>query len=260
MARSFLFVAHDSSPFLSFYDDLMRKGLNTNITGGNPPGVSYGCAFSPDGSRLAVAHHSSPFLTVYNTSNWSKVALIGDNPPGVGYGCAFNHDGSRLAVAHNSSPFLTVYNTSDWSKVALIGGNPPSAGYGCAFNHDGSRLAVAHHSRPFLTVYNTSDWSKVALTGGNPPGIGQGCAFSPLIGGTISNEDTTPITDALNVPVVRRVMALRRSDMAILAEAMSGSDGYYDIALLDNSEPVTVLFQADNNMENSVVADWVEAT
>ena len=215
MARSFLFVAHDSSPFLSFYDDLMRKGLNTNITGGNPPGV--------------------------------------------GRCCAFNHDVSRLAVAHDGSPFLTVYNTSNWSKVALTGGNPPSIGYGCAFNHDGSRLAVAHNSSPFLTVYNTSNWSKVALTGGNPPGVSQGCAFSPLIGGTISNEDTTPITDALNVPVVRRVMALGRSDMAILAKVMSGGDGYYDMAILNNSEPVMVLFQADNDMENSVVADWVEA-
>ena len=214
MARSFLFVAHDVSPFLSFYDDLMRKG--PNFTGGNPPST--------------------------------------------GRGCAFNHDGSRLAVAHDSSPFLTVYNTSNWSKVALTGGNPPGVGRSCAFNHDGSRLAVAHDGSPFLTVYNTSDWSKVALTGGNPTGVGRGCAFSPLIGGTISNEDTTPITDALNVPVVRRVMALRRSDMAILAQVMSGSDGYYDIALLDNSEPVTVLFQADNNMENSVVADWVEVT
>ena len=109
MARSFLFVAHDSSPFLSFYDDLMRKGLN--FTGGNPPSTGLGCAFSPDGSRLAVAHDGSPFLTVYNTSNWSKVALTGGNPPSVGYGCAFSPDGSRLAVAHYGSPFLTVFNT-----------------------------------------------------------------------------------------------------------------------------------------------------
>ena len=167
---------------------------------------------------------------------------------------------SFLFVAHDSSPFLSFYDDLMRKGLNLTGGNPPSAGWGCAFSPDGSRLAVAHNSSPFLTVYNTSDWSKVALTGGNPPGIGRGCAFSPLIGGTISNEDTTPITDALNVPVVRRVMALRRSDMAILAKVMSGSDGYYDIALLDNSEPVTVLFQADNDMENSVVADWVEAT
>ena len=210
---------------------------------------------------LFVAHTTDPFLSVYDAAllvRIGQVNITGGNPANTGNGCAFNHDGSLLAVAHNISPYLTVYDTSDWSKVSLTGGNPPDTGRGCAFNHDGSLLAVAHNSSPYLTVYDTSDWSKVSLIGGNPPDTGLGCSFSPPIGGTISNRDTTPITDALNVPVSRRVFALRRSDGAALADMEAGLDGRYELPILLANEPVTVLFQADNDLENSVVVDWVD--
>ncbi|PWF33442.1 hypothetical protein DBB30_26365, partial [Yersinia pestis] len=75
---------------------------------------------------------------------------------------------------------------------------------------------------------------------------------------TISNEDTTPITDALNVPVQRKVFALNRVTLAIQGQAVSGVDGRYELPLLTAAEPLTVLFQADNDMENSVVVDWVQ--
>jgi WD40 repeat protein len=41
-----------------------------------PASTADGCAFSPDGSRLAVAHTGSPFITIYNTSDWEVVELL----------------------------------------------------------------------------------------------------------------------------------------------------------------------------------------
>ena len=54
----------------------------------------------------------------------------------------------------------------------------------------------------------------------------------------------------------RRVLALRRQDMAVLADDQTDANGRYALPLLTAS-PVTVLFQAANELENSVVVDWV---
>ena len=47
-----------------------------------PAAGATGCAFSPDGSKLAVAHNSTPYVTIYNTSDWtiarSELSLTSD--------------------------------------------------------------------------------------------------------------------------------------------------------------------------------------
>ena len=265
MKRSFLFVTHAAAPYLSFYDaktltKLPQSNIEINPNGGNPPYSTSDCAFSPDGLMLAVTNtNSTPYLTVYNATDWSKISITGGYPPSNANSCAFSPDGLMLAVGHNSSPFLTVYNTTDWSKKAITGGNPASSATDCAFSPDGLLLAVTHANTPFITVYNTTDWSKKAITGGYPSGNALGCTFSPPIGGTISNADTTPITDANNVPVVRRVTALNRDGFHMLSDTQSGVDGRYELPVMKADMPVTVVFQATNDMENSVVVDWVQA-
>ena len=84
-----------------------------------PPSPSNSVAFSPNGAYLAVAHANAPVLTVYDTSNWSKVALTGLTS-GTGNSVAFSPNGAYLAVAHAGAPFVTIYDTSDWSGIKLV--------------------------------------------------------------------------------------------------------------------------------------------
>ena len=167
-----------------------------------------------------------------------------------------------MAVAHSGYPYFTIYDKELLQKVhnnQITGGNPPYNGNGVSFSADGALLAVAHDSSPYLTVYNTSDWSKVAITGGNPQSTGNGVLFSPLIGGVVSNEDSTPITDSRNAPVSREVVVFERHSMTEYARTISAADGRYEIPILNNSQPLMVVFKADNDMENSIAADWVMA-
>ena len=112
---SFYAVCDQTTPYISI-GSLSKKRLLANPAV-LPASNANGCAFSPDGTKLAVAHGGSPFITVYNTSDWSKVANPATLPTGTGYGCAFSPDGTKLAVAHANSPFVTAYNTSDWSTT-----------------------------------------------------------------------------------------------------------------------------------------------
>ena len=174
---SFYAVCYQATPYISI-GSLSKKLLLANPAV-LPAGAAYGCAFSPDGTKLAVAHGGSPFITVYNTSDWSKIANPAVLPASTANGCAFSPDGTKLAVAHTISPFITVYNTSDWSKIANPAVLPAGAANGCAFSPDGTKLAVAHGGSPFITVYNTSDWSKIANPAVLPASTAYGCAFSP---------------------------------------------------------------------------------
>ena len=64
---SFYAVCDQAPPYISI-GSLSKKRLLANPAV-LPAGAAYGCAFSPDGTKLAVAHNTSPFITVYNTSD-----------------------------------------------------------------------------------------------------------------------------------------------------------------------------------------------
>ena len=108
---SFYAVCDQSTPYISI-GSLSKKRLLANPAV-LPTSTAFGCAFSPDGTKLAVAHNAPPHITVYNTSDWSKIANPAVLPTGTANGCAFSPDGTKLAVAHGTSPYITVYNTSD---------------------------------------------------------------------------------------------------------------------------------------------------
>jgi predicted polyphosphate/ATP-dependent NAD kinase len=61
----------DSVPNFAIASVSKRKQLP--VTGGNPPNIVFGVAFSPDGTLCAVVHNAAPYLTVYNVSDWTKV-------------------------------------------------------------------------------------------------------------------------------------------------------------------------------------------
>lgn len=246
-------AGHSNGATLTVYNTETWEKIT--ISGGVPATTGINCRFNPDGSRLAVACGQNPALVLYNTVTWAKVPLTGGAPGTDGNSCAWSPDGTLLAVVSASSQYLTIYNTTTLEKVTISGGQPTGPCNQCEFSIDGDLLYVTHNNAPGFVVYDADTWAKV--TTGWSPGTCVALAVSERkFGGTISNADTTPVVDALGATVQRRVVALRRSDMLLVAETATGVDGRYELPLLTNN-PVTVVFQAANALENSVVVDWV---
>ncbi|MDP3876284.1 MAG: WD40 repeat domain-containing protein [Methylobacter sp.] len=176
MAKNTLAIVGQNLPSLILKDGVTGLYSAPSVL---PVGTGNGCAFSPDGTKLAVCHAGNPFVTFYNTNDWSKLANPSSLPNNNGNRCAFSPDGSKLAVGCTTSPFLAIYNTSDWSRLTNPATIPPSQVTDCAFSSDGTKLAVAHTSSPYITIYNVSDWSKIPNPTSLPAGAGYGCAFSP---------------------------------------------------------------------------------
>ena len=236
-------IADSGAPYITVGNLAKNKLLPTPAI--LPISTTNGCAFSPDGSKLAVAHASSPYITIYNTSDWSKVANPATLPTNAANGCAFSPDGSKLAVAHVSSPFVTIYNTSDWSKVANPAILPTGTGYGCAFSPDGSKLAVAHANSPFITIYNTSDWSKTELPH-HAVSQGRAVAFVSVGGLTLRGE----VRDINGYVASRRVRVYERATGELCAETVSSPvDGAYEVQVYEGNVPYDVQFMADD-LEN----------
>lgn len=251
---STLAVAHPNPPYLTLYktDDLSKKTTSMAVV---RSGIT--CTFSPDGSKLVVGIGGNPGFYVFNLSDETYINPTGATSMGDVNYVRFSPDGSLLAVSHSSSPYFSVYETSTWTKRTIA--SPPNGNsQACNFSLDGGLIAVGMNVSPYLCYYDTATLTKVNITDG-PAKYVTGCVFSPPIGGTISNEDTTPITDALNVPVQRRVLALDRTTLTIRGQVVSGADGRYELPILAAAHPLTVLFQANSDMENSVVVDWVQA-
>lgn len=248
-----LAVTHGGGPYLTLYktSDFSKKTTSMSVTRQGKT-----CAFSPDGSKLVVGIGGSPGFHVFNLSDETSINPAGASSMGDVYCVRYSPDGSLLAVSHYTSPGFSVYETATWTKKTVT--NPPGGSHACGFSLDGSIIAVGSNSAPFMQYYDAATLTRVNITDG-PAKYVTGCVFSPPIGGTISNEDTTPITDALNVPVQRKVFALDRSTLAVRGQTISGLDGRYELPILAAGQPLMVLFQADNDMENSVVVDWVQA-
>ena len=63
-------MAHNGAPYITIYNTADWSKLpNPSVL---PPSTGNGCAFSPDGSKLAVAHNGAPYITIYNTAGWSS--------------------------------------------------------------------------------------------------------------------------------------------------------------------------------------------
>lgn len=249
-----LAVTHGGSPNLTLYktSDFSKKTTSMSVIRSGTT-----CTYSPDGSKLVVGIGGNPGFYVFNLSDETYINPTGATSMGDVNCVRFSPDGSLLAVSHSSSPYFSVYETSNWTKRTIA--SPPSGNSkSCNFSLDGGLIAVGMSVSPYLCYYDTATLTKVNITDG-PAKYVTGCVFSPPIGGTISNEDTTPITDALNVPVQRRVLALDRTTLAIRGQVVSGADGRYELPILAAALPLTVLFQANSDMENSVVVDWVQA-
>ena len=115
-------MAHQTSPFITIYNTSDWSKLPNPAA--LPAGNANGCAFSPDGSKLAVAHQASPFITIYNTSDWEVVELL-HRASGNGRAVAFVASGGltlrgdvRDIGGYVASRRVRVYERSTGDLVA----------------------------------------------------------------------------------------------------------------------------------------------
>ena len=156
-----LAVAHDTTPFLSWYvrsgTSLTKQSNPSSLPAGNANAV----AWTRDGGFLAVAHDTTPFLTVYSRSGTTltKLADPATLPTGTAYGVAWDKNGDFLAVAHDTSPFVTWYaliTSTLLLKLPNPATLPAGSANGVAWDDLGDYLAVAHETSPFVTAYSKS--------------------------------------------------------------------------------------------------------
>ena len=87
----FLAVAHDTTPFVTIYDQTGDTFTKLADPAALPAGTGYGVAFSADGTYMAVAHNTTPFITIYKRSGdtFTKLANPATLPAATGRGVAF---------------------------------------------------------------------------------------------------------------------------------------------------------------------------
>lgn len=174
------------------------------------------------------------------------------------------------ATSTTSRNNLWVYDTASWNHITAASlATPKYMCYGCVFSPDSSLLYVSIDKG--VVVLNTANWT-IFQTLGPLNVTPNALCITPEIGGTISNELTTPVVDAMNQPVQRVVVARVRdlpqlsiagpSDLSRGSEvsiATTDENGRYDLPIFYTNEPYMVTFYADNDAENSVTVDWVTA-
>ena len=137
-----LAVAHNSSPFVTIYNQEIDTFTRLPNPAQLPTGIGRGVAFSSDDTYMAVAHDISPFITIYKRSGDTFTALPNPAqlPTGTtGLGVAFSSDDTYMAVGHDGSPRITIYKRSGDTFTRLPNPSqlPAGTGRGVAFSNTG---------------------------------------------------------------------------------------------------------------------------
>lgn len=161
--ETYVAVAHNSSPFVTFYD--WNAGAPTKLANPAvlPTGAARAVKFSPNGNVCAVAHDTSPYVTFYDTSTPSapvKLANPATLPPANGYSVSWTPDGRYCAVAaYAGSNCMTIYDFNSGSPVKVASvptSQPSSTGWSCEYSPNGTYLAVGSGASPFIALYNNA--------------------------------------------------------------------------------------------------------
>ena len=103
---------------------------------GHTNGVS-GCAFSPDGTRIASTSHELT-VRVWDSVTGRQLTQLDGHTSGV-TGCAFSPDGTRIASTSDDQT-VRVWDSATGRQLTQLDGHT-SWVTGCAFSPDGTRIA-----------------------------------------------------------------------------------------------------------------------
>jgi hypothetical protein len=135
--------------------------------------VVTGCAFSPDGSRLASASEDQ-IVRLWEVGTGQLLRTFAGHASGVA-GCAFSPDGSRLASASQDST-VRLWDAGTGELLRAFAGHV-SGVTGCAFSPDGSRL-VSTSNDSIMRLWDAGTGELLRIFWAHTAGVA-GCAFSP---------------------------------------------------------------------------------
>jgi len=166
----FFAAAHDTSPYISVYQNTANTYAKTGNPGTLPAGTGRAIAWAPPkpgeswGEVVFMAHDVTPFVSIYRrtaATTFTKQANPLPIPLGNGQGASSTSDGRFVAITNESRPqFLTVYEgLSDayTGQIPLPDADAPvGSARAAAFSADGALLAVAHDNAPYVAIYERS--------------------------------------------------------------------------------------------------------
>jgi GTPase SAR1 family protein len=137
-------------------------------------GVSvWGCAWSPDGTRLLSASYDST-LGVWDAHTGQRLLTLEGHTNSV-RGCAWSPDGTRLLSASFDNT-LGVWDAHTGQRLLTLEGHTGLA-LGCAWSPDGARLLSASDDKT-LGVWDASTGQRLLTLEGHTKSV-FGCAWSP---------------------------------------------------------------------------------
>jgi WD40 repeat protein len=136
-------------------------------------GPVFGCAFSPDGKKIASSSFDGT-LKIWDTVNGKMLCTLHGHASPV-WSCAFSPDGNRI-VSASEDYTVKVWDISNEKECLTFQGHTSSV-FGCAVNPNG-KLIVSASEDNTLKIWNIIDKPVHPLQSGHTDFV-KSCAFSP---------------------------------------------------------------------------------
>lgn len=154
-----LAVAHNTSPFITFYRrevDAFTKLANPTFA---PTGAATDVAFDASGLYVAVTHNVAPYLTVYKRFDDVMIRLtISGTVPTDPTSVIFV--GSSIVIGHAAAPYVTkLTRTNEVYTVGSAPFTPPGAVTDIEVSVDESTVVLTSSASPYIQVYSQSNES-----------------------------------------------------------------------------------------------------